>query len=98
MHADRRTPVVLLAVLYAVAGALCLVGRRLAAAPATAPVALLLRDRRRRTAGGVAFWVLGVRTRWWAIHAAIVLAGVLIGAARLAVGDRRRHRRPRARP
>ena len=26
MHADRRTPVVLLAVLYAVAGALCLIG------------------------------------------------------------------------
>ena len=33
MHADRRTPVVLLAVLYTLSGALCLAGSVSAAAP-----------------------------------------------------------------
>jgi diguanylate cyclase (GGDEF)-like protein len=76
MPADRRTPVVLLGVLYAVAGALCLVS---AVWPLTrdTPVALLLGIGVVGIAGGVAFWVLGARTRWAAIHGAIVLAGVL---------------------
>ena len=79
MHADRRMPVVLLAVLYAVSGALCLVGGRLADAPRQ-PVALLLGGR--RSSGwpaAPASAALGVRTRWWAIHAAVALGGVLIG-------------------
>ena len=47
------------------------------AADAGHPVALLLGIGVVGIAGGVAFWVLGPRTRWAAIHGAIVLAGVL---------------------
>lgn len=78
MHADRRTPVLLLAVLYAVAGALCLIAAVWPMNPHT-PVALLLSIGVIGVCGGAAFWLLGARTRWVAIHAAVVLADVLIG-------------------
>jgi diguanylate cyclase (GGDEF)-like protein len=78
MHADRRTPVAILAVLYAFSGALCLIA---AVWPMhrDSPVALILTLGIIGLTGGAAFWVLGARTRWWAIHAAIALAGVLVG-------------------
>ena len=79
MHADRRTPVVLLAVLYTVSGALCLVGGRLAAAPQQPGRAEPRRSGSSRWPAGRPSWALGVRTRWWAIHAAIAFGGVLIG-------------------
>lgn len=78
MHADRRTPVLLLAVLYLFAGALCLIAAIWPMHPQT-PVALLLAIGLIGIAGGAAFWLLGARTRWAAIHGAIVLADVLIG-------------------
>jgi len=78
MHADRRTPVLLLAVLYLFAGALCLVAAIWPMNRQT-PVALLLAVGVIGMAGGAVFWVLGARTRWGAIHGAIVLADVLIG-------------------
>ena len=77
MHADRRTPVVLLAVLYAVAGALCLVGVIWPMHPGS-PIGLLLGIAATGLTGGAVFWALGVRTRWWAIHAAVALGSVLL--------------------
>jgi|SRR4051794_22306087 diguanylate cyclase (GGDEF)-like protein len=76
MHADRRTPVALLAVLYAVAGALCLIAAVWPMNSET-PVSLLLAIGVVGLGGAAAFWLLGARTRWAAVHAAIVLAGGL---------------------
>ena len=77
MHADRRTPVVLLAVLYAVAGALCLIAVIWPMHPGS-PIGLLLGIAVAGLTGGAVFWALGVRTRWWAIHAAVALGSVLL--------------------
>jgi diguanylate cyclase (GGDEF)-like protein len=78
MHADRRTPVVLLAVLYTFSGALCLVATVWPAHPES-PVALSLAIGITGLVGGALFWWFGARTRWWTIHLAIALAGVLLG-------------------
>lgn len=77
MHADRRTPVVLLAVLYALSGALCLIAAVWPPNPRT-PVALLLAVGVLGVAFGAGFWVAGARTRWGVIHGAVGLAGVLV--------------------
>ena len=78
MHADRRTPVVLLAVLYTFSGGLCLVA---AVWPMhrDSPVGLALAVGVLGLAGGALFWWFGARTRWWAIHGAIALGSVLVG-------------------
>jgi diguanylate cyclase (GGDEF)-like protein len=78
MPADRRTPVVLLAVFYACSGALCLVAAVWPAHP-DSPVSLSLALGIVGLAGGALFWWLGARTRWWAIHVAVALAGALVG-------------------
>jgi diguanylate cyclase (GGDEF)-like protein len=78
MRADRRTPVVLLAVLYSVSGVLCLIAAIWPVHPHS-PVALILTIGIIALTCGAAFWVLGIRTRWWAIHAAIALGSVLVG-------------------
>jgi diguanylate cyclase (GGDEF)-like protein len=78
MHADRRTPVVLLAVLYTVSGVFCLAAGIWPMHP-DSPVALNIGVGIIAVTSGTAFWVLGVRTRWWAVHATIALGGVLIG-------------------
>jgi len=78
MHADRRAPVALLAVLYGLSGALCLIAAVWPPSNRT-PVPLLLALGILGLACGTAFWVLGARTRWGAIHVAVVLAGVLVG-------------------
>jgi diguanylate cyclase (GGDEF)-like protein len=77
MLVDRRTPALLLAVLYAVSGALCL---------ATAvwpmhrdtPVPLLWAFAVIGLGGAAAIWLLRPRLRGWAVHAAVALASVLI--------------------
>jgi len=78
MHADRRTPVALLAVLYGFSGALCLVAAVWPPNPHS-PVALLLALGIVGLGGATLFWFFGARTRWPAIHAAIGLAGVMVG-------------------
>jgi diguanylate cyclase (GGDEF)-like protein len=78
MHADRRTPVALLAVLYAVSGALCLVAAVWPPDPHS-PVPLYIAIGVIGVGGGGAFWALGPRTRWPVIHGAIALAGVCVG-------------------
>ena len=77
MHADRRIPVALLAVLYAFSGALCLIAAVWPPHPRS-PVALLLAIGIIGLGGAAVFWVLGARTRWAAMHGAIALAGVLV--------------------
>jgi diguanylate cyclase (GGDEF)-like protein len=77
MHADRRVPVALLAVLYGFAGALCLTAAVWPPDPRS-PVALLLAIGIAGLAAGAVFWTFGARTRWPAIHAAIALAAVLL--------------------
>jgi diguanylate cyclase (GGDEF)-like protein len=78
MHADRRVPVALLAVLYTSAGALCLIATVWPLDPRS-PVALLLAIAFLGLGGGAVFWALGARTPWMAIHGGIALAGVLVG-------------------
>jgi diguanylate cyclase (GGDEF)-like protein len=78
MHADRRTPVALLAVLYASSGALCLIASVWPPHPRS-PVPTFLAIAVIGLVGGTLFWVLGPRTPWAAIHGAIALAAVLIG-------------------
>jgi diguanylate cyclase (GGDEF)-like protein len=77
VHADPRTPAVLLSVLYAVSGALCLLS---AAWPVhrESPVGLLVVIGVVALIGGAALWILGARVRWSAVHAAVLLAGVLL--------------------
>jgi diguanylate cyclase (GGDEF)-like protein len=77
MHADRRTPVALLAVLYGVSGILCLVAAVWPMNP-DSPIGLLLGVAATGLTGGAVFWALGTRTRWWAIHAAVALGSVLL--------------------
>jgi len=78
MRADRRTPVALLAVLYAFSGALCLVAAVRPMRP-DSPVSVLVAIGVTGLTGGAVFWLLGARTRWWAVHGAIAFAGVLVG-------------------
>jgi len=77
MHAERRTPAVLLAALYAVSGGLCVLA---AARPmhADTPVRLLWVLAAVGIGGGLAIGLLAGRMRSWAIHTAVVLAGVLV--------------------
>jgi diguanylate cyclase (GGDEF)-like protein len=77
VHADRRTPVALLAVLFGVCGCLCLVAVVWPMNPGS-PVGLLLAVGCIGLVGGAVFWMLGPRTRWWAIHAAVAVASVLL--------------------
>jgi diguanylate cyclase (GGDEF)-like protein len=78
MHADPRTPTVLLAVLYAVSGVLCLVA---AAWPlhADTPVSLLWGLALVGIGGGLAIWLLAGRISRWGLSAAVVVAGALVG-------------------
>src|SRR3954468_215041 len=78
MHAARRTPVALLAVLYGFSGALCLIAAVWPPNPHS-PVALLVATGIAGLAAGAAFSALGARTGWPVIHAAVALAGVLVG-------------------
>ena len=77
MHAERRTPAVLLAALYAVSGGLCVLA---AARPmhADTPVGLLWVLAAVGIGGGLTIGLLAGRMRCWAIHTAVVLAGVLV--------------------
>jgi diguanylate cyclase (GGDEF)-like protein len=78
MHAERRTPAVLLAVLYTVCGGLCLLA---AAFPmrADSPVGVLWTLGLIGTVGGLALRVLAARVTTWVLHAGVVLAGGLLG-------------------
>jgi diguanylate cyclase (GGDEF)-like protein len=80
VHADRRTPVALLAVLYAVSGVLCLIG---AAWPMheDTPVGLLLGVGAVALVGGATFGALGPRVGWPGVHAGVALGSLLIGLA-----------------
>ena len=77
MTADRRTPALLLAVLYAVSGSLCLTT---AVWPMhrNTPVGLLVVLAVIGLVGGAAVWVLRARLRGWVVHGAVALAGALI--------------------
>jgi len=77
MHAERRTPAVLLAVFYAVSGGLCLLAAAWPMHPDT-PVGMLWVLGTIGTAGGLTIRLLAGRMRWWAVQAAVVLAGVLV--------------------
>jgi diguanylate cyclase (GGDEF)-like protein len=77
MHADRRTPVALLAVLYALSASLCLVAVVWPMHPHS-PVGLLLVLGIIGLTGGALFWALGARTPWWAIHGAVALGSLLL--------------------
>ncbi|TFV64644.1 UNVERIFIED_ORG: GGDEF domain-containing protein [Bacillus sp. AZ43] len=76
MLVDRRTPALLLAVLYALSGALCLVS---AARPlhADSPLGLLWAVAVIGLGGGAVIWLLRERMRGWLLHAAVGLAGAL---------------------
>jgi diguanylate cyclase (GGDEF)-like protein len=78
MQAERRTPVAILAVLYALSGVLCVVGAVRPMHPDT-PVGLLWALGAVGLVGGPAIWLLGPRLRCWAIHTAVAFAGVLTG-------------------
>ena len=77
MTADRRTPALLLAVLYTVSGGLCLVTAFRPMHPET-PVALLAVLAVIGVGGGAAIWVLRARLRGWVMHGAVALAGGLM--------------------
>jgi diguanylate cyclase (GGDEF)-like protein len=89
MHVDRRTPAVLLAVLYAVSGVLAGMTGAWPMHRQT-PVGLLLVVCAVGVLGGIALWILAARVRWWVLHAGVALAGVLLAliafAAATAVG------------
>jgi hypothetical protein len=77
MHADRGTPALLLAVLYAVSGVLC-AASALWPMHRDTPVAVLWALAATGVGGAVVIWMLGPRLRGWAVHAAVVLAAALI--------------------
>src|SRR3978361_1718326 len=77
MRAERGTAARLLAVLYAVCGALCLATALWPMSPDT-PVGLLSALAVVGLVGGAAVWLLGRRLRWWVVHLAVGLVSVLI--------------------
>jgi GGDEF domain-containing protein len=77
MLVDRRTPARLLAVLYAVSGALCLV-TAIWPMHRDTPVPLLWALAVTGIAGGAAIWTLRFRLRGWTVHVAVAVYGVLI--------------------
>jgi diguanylate cyclase (GGDEF)-like protein len=77
MHPERRTPAVLLAVLYAVSGALCLLAAAWPMRP-DSPVEVLWVLGIIGTVGGLLLRLLAGRLRWWTLHAGVALAGVLL--------------------
>jgi diguanylate cyclase (GGDEF)-like protein len=77
MHAERRTPAVLLAVLYAVSGGLCVIAARWPM-NANTPVGVLWVLAAVGIGGGLTIGLLAGRLRSWAIHTAVALAGVLV--------------------
>jgi diguanylate cyclase (GGDEF)-like protein len=77
MHSERRTAAVLLAVLYAVSGVLCLVAAAWPMRP-DSPVEVLWVLGTVGTVGGLALRMLAGRLPWWALHAGVVLAGLLL--------------------
>jgi diguanylate cyclase (GGDEF)-like protein len=77
VHADRRTPALLLAVLYAVCGVLCLVAAAWPMRP-DSPVAVLWALGITGAAGGLALRLFADRLPWWAVHAAVPFAGSLV--------------------
>ena len=77
MLTDRRTPALLLAVLYAVSGGLCLYSALWPLHP-DSPVGLLRAVAALGLVGGAALWLLRDRLRGWVVHAAVALASVLI--------------------
>jgi diguanylate cyclase (GGDEF)-like protein len=77
MTADRRTPALLLAVLYTVCGGLCL-ATAFRPMHTETPVALLAVLAVVGLGGGAAIWAFRARLRGWAMHGAVALAGTLI--------------------
>ncbi|SNR55070.1 GGDEF domain-containing protein [Blastococcus mobilis] len=77
MLVDRRTPALLLAVLYGVSGVLCLSSTRWPMHRDT-PVGLLWVLAATGLGGGVLIWCLRFRLRDWMMHSAVALAGVLV--------------------
>ncbi|SOE03671.1 GGDEF domain-containing protein [Blastococcus haudaquaticus] len=77
MLTDRRTPALLLALLYAVSGGLCLHSALWPMHPES-PVGLLRAVAALGLVGGAAVWLLRDRLRGWVVHAAVALASVLI--------------------
>jgi len=78
MLTDRRTPALLLAVLYAVGGGLCLYSALSPMHP-DSPVGLLRGVAALGLVGGAALWLLRDRLRSWAVHAAVALVSTIIG-------------------
>ncbi|WP_116452984.1 GGDEF domain-containing protein [Blastococcus litoris] len=78
MTADRRTPALLLAALYAVSGALCLASA-LWPIHQDAPVELTAVLAVVGLVGGALIWAFRARLRSWEFHAAVALVSVLIG-------------------
>ncbi len=77
MHAERRTPAVLLAVLYTVSGVLCLFAAAWPMRP-DSPVEVLWTLGVVGTVGGLTLRLTAGRLPWWALHAAVGLAGSLL--------------------
>ena len=77
MLVDRRTPALMLAVLYAISGVLCL-ATAVWPLHADTPVALLWVLATVGIGGGVAIWLLRRRLRGWVVHAAVAVASLLI--------------------
>jgi diguanylate cyclase (GGDEF)-like protein len=77
MHVDRRTPALLLAVLYVVCGVLCMASAIWPMHRDT-PMGLLWVLAAVGIGGGTAIWSLGQRLRGRVVHAAVAVASVLI--------------------
>ncbi|UOY01701.1 GGDEF domain-containing protein [Blastococcus sp. PRF04-17] len=77
MHAERRTPAVLLAVLYTVSGVLCLFAAAWPMRP-DSPVGVLWTLGTVGVLGGIALRVLAGHLHRWVLHAGVALAGSLL--------------------
>ena len=77
MHVDRRTPAVLLAVLYAVCGVLAAMTATWPMHPRT-PVELLFVTGAVGVVGGIALWIFAARVRGWVLQAGVALGSVLV--------------------
>jgi diguanylate cyclase (GGDEF)-like protein len=77
MHVDRRTPALLLAVLYAVSGVLCL-ATAIWPLHRDTPVTLLFAIGLIGTGGAAAIWLLRSHLRSWMMHAAVASASALL--------------------